>query len=130
MKMKKIGMIGIAPLFVATMACQPAHADEGDNSQLDVIAVSAEVDNESVIRGRELYTTCIGCHSGDGTGSIGPSLVDNTKDELVSLMKIYASGNEIGPMSGMMIPMVSGLSQQELDDLATYIVSDLAIESE
>lgn len=71
--------------------------------------------------GKQTYATCVGCHGAQGEGGIGPKLAGQSVDALVEKMKGYRSGQQFGPMTGMMAPMVAGLSDEKIASVAHYI---------
>lgn len=71
--------------------------------------------------GQTLYAQCIGCHGAAGQGSVGPKLAGQEVEALAEKLKTYRSGGSIGPMSSMMQPLASGLSDSDIADLSTYI---------
>ncbi|WP_235584642.1 c-type cytochrome [Thiomicrospira sp. WB1] len=78
---------------------------------------------EDVASGGQLYSTCVGCHGANGEGGVGPKLAGQAKADLVSKMKQYKAGEEVGPMSAMMIPQAQQLSQAEIEAVAQYITT-------
>ncbi|MDR9497971.1 MAG: c-type cytochrome [Hydrogenovibrio sp.] len=78
---------------------------------------------EDVASGGQLYSTCVGCHGANGEGGVGPKLAGQAKDDLVSKMLKYKAGEEIGPMSAMMIPQAQQLSEPEIEAVAQYITT-------
>ncbi|MGB0639336.1 MAG: c-type cytochrome [Myxococcota bacterium] len=72
-------------------------------------------DFESSVNGAEVYSTsCAGCHSADGTGATGPSLVEKVpqlSDE--DLLDVIENGT--GSMPDM------GLSTPEADAVFLYV---------
>lgn len=68
--------------------------------------------------------TCNACHGADFKTSlmpIYPKLAGQNKEYLVNSIKAYKAGERTGTNPGMMTPMVSGLTDEEIEELATYI---------
>lgn len=62
--------------------------------------------------GAELVSTCIGCHGGDLTGGMGPSLVDKDPERIVEVLTKGIPGT----------PMTPGLkTPDEAQAIADYI---------
>lgn len=84
---------------------------------------SKDVVSYNIENGANLYATCIGCHGMKGEGGVGPQLQGQKKEDIISKVNIYKSGGRIGPMSGMMTPMVAGLTEDDVQDIAAYIAT-------
>lgn len=68
--------------------------------------------------------TCNACHGADFKTSlmpIYPKLAGQNKEYLVSSIAAYKAGERTSTNAGMMTPMVSGLTDEEIEELATYI---------
>ncbi len=67
------------------------------------------------------YAKCIGCHGANGEKvALGKSKVikDMSKADFIASMKGYQDGSYGGPMKGVMIPQVKGLSEANITALA------------
>lgn len=64
--------------------------------------------------GEQLVSTCIGCHGGDLTGGMGPSLVDKDAEHIVDVLVNGIEGTPMTP--GMKTP-------EEAQAIADYITS-------
>jgi len=73
--------------------------------------------------GEKLYATCVGCHGASGEGGVGPRLNNQTVDDVVAKLEKYKAGEQIGPMTGMMAPMASPLSSDDMKAVAEYITT-------
>lgn len=69
----------------------------------------------------EKYDQCIGCHGAAGEGGVGPQLVGQTKEQIARKLTLYRQGSEVGPMSAMMWPMASGLTDDDIIELSKHI---------
>ena len=72
--------------------------------------------------GEALASGCASCHGGDGIAAVDryPSLAGQNGEYLFQAMKAYQNGNRRGGQATVMHGQVSGLSEQELRDLAAY----------
>ncbi len=75
--------------------------------------------------GKAKAGTCFTCHGADGIGIVDmyPNLAGQKEAYLVSSMKAYKDGSRSGGMAGLMTPMVSGLSDADIADLAAFYSS-------
>lgn len=75
--------------------------------------------------GKGKATMCVSCHGQDGisTAPIYPNLAGQKEQYLVSSLQAYKNGQREGGQSALMYPMVSGLSEQDILDLAAYYAS-------
>jgi cytochrome c553 len=68
--------------------------------------------------------TCNACHGADFKTSlmpIYPKLAGQNKEYLVNAINAYKAGERTGTNAGMMTPMVSSLTDEEIEELTTYI---------
>lgn len=72
--------------------------------------------------GQGIASACAGCHGADGnsTNPQWPKLAGQHETYLVIAIRAYQSGARTNPM---MQPMVAGLSDQDIQDLAAYFAS-------
>ncbi len=73
--------------------------------------------------GERLYVTCLGCHGVKGDGGIGPRINNQSKEELVTKLKLYKSGQSRGVNARLMISMAEILSDQGIDQVAEFITT-------
>lgn len=76
-----------------------------------------------VVDGKKAFTVCVGCHGAHAEGGVGPRLNNQTADVIVSKLKRYKAGEQIGPMSVMMRPMAEELNEAEMKAIADYVVT-------
>ncbi|MDG6778161.1 c-type cytochrome [Thiomicrorhabdus sp. zzn3] len=95
-------------------------AEDGAQQQVEEQAAAAVSTAKS---GSGIYATCVGCHGGSGEGGVGPKLAGQSKDALVDKLTRYKAGEQIGPMTAMMQPIVSGLSEDDIQAVAEYITT-------
>ncbi|MEM8574849.1 MAG: cytochrome c [Pseudomonadota bacterium] len=66
--------------------------------------------------------TCVNCHGPGGQGMASfPKLAGQSADYIIGRLNQYRAGETIGPNSALMIPMATGLSDEEILNLAAYI---------
>ncbi|NIO43627.1 MAG: c-type cytochrome [Burkholderiales bacterium] len=71
--------------------------------------------------GKQKAATCAGCHGADGKGvAPNPPLAGLKESYFVEQLKAYKSGARANPM---MKQFASGLSDQDMADLAAYYAS-------
>lgn len=70
-------------------------------------------------RGKQLSTTCAACHDADGNSNNPqfPRIAGQHADYMVQALKAYKSGAR---KNAIMAGIVSGLSEQDMEDLAAY----------
>jgi len=73
--------------------------------------------------GRSLYqSSCASCHGGEAQGMGNfPALAGQQAANLRAKLKAYRDGQQVGPLSGVMIPQAQGLSDQQIRDVAAFI---------
>lgn len=83
---------------------------------------NANTDNAQYTKGQALSQFCMGCHGENGIASIesNPNLAGQNKKYLVYALKAYRDGTRKGGMASIMRPNASGLSNDDIDALATY----------
>ena len=84
---------------------------------------SAEAQEGDALAGEARYSeTCVNCHGPSGRGMASfPRLAGRDADYITGRLIQYRSGETIGPNSGLMIPMASDLSDEEIANLAAYL---------
>lgn len=88
-----------------------------------VVPAPAPVAPAVAINGQESYATCAGCHGGNGEGGVGPALNNQSVADIVAKLEKYKAGEQMGPMTGMMAPMASGLDTATMTAIAEYITA-------
>ncbi len=83
--------------------------------------------------GKEKYASCAACHGADGAGQGGafPKLTGLGEDEVVKSLTAYREGDkdylksvDLGDRYGTMAPNASGLSDDDIADLAAYVAEE------
>lgn len=107
-----LGLIFFMSLYGIEQKEEIAGADEeGKTEENNDGAASEDFDPETFVQGQ-----CIGCHGGDLSGGIGPSLVglSDSKEEIHDIIKNGQGG---------MPPFGGKISDEQIDQLAEYILS-------
>ena len=73
--------------------------------------------------GQALYASCAGCHGMQGDGGVGPKLKGQKEEDLISKMILYRAGEQVGPMTGMMAPMVKDMSDEDIERVVKFILT-------
>ena len=73
--------------------------------------------------GAKLYNGCAACHGGNGEGGVGPTLVGQTSEEIISKLVAYKNGETRGAQSVLMWGQSAGLSDADMQNLAAYIIT-------
>ncbi|GAB6070074.1 hypothetical protein JCM30760_11710 [Thiomicrorhabdus hydrogeniphila] len=73
--------------------------------------------------GEKAYATCVGCHGAKAEGGVGPRLNNQKPEDIVAKLEKYKSGEQMGPMTAMMAPMASGLSEADMKAIADYVTT-------
>jgi cytochrome c553 len=91
---------------------------------VDRLMESDPVRGARATAGLELYRhRCRLCHhrSGRGGDRFTPSLQKHNAQSTVAMLNIYRNGQEVGPMTNLMIPWAEDLSEEEIQNLGEYI---------
>ncbi len=73
--------------------------------------------------GEAAYATCVGCHGAKAEGGLGPRLNNQKPEDIVAKLEKYKAGEQMGPMTGMMAPMAAGLTVDDMQAIAEYVVT-------
>lgn len=73
--------------------------------------------------GEKAFATCVGCHGAMAEGGLGPRLNNQAPEDIVAKLEKYKAGEQLGPMTGMMAPMASGLTSDDMKAIAEYVVT-------
>lgn len=89
---------------------------------IGLLAASALADD--TVPGEKLYKkVCRSCHGPTAKGMASfPKLIGHDVGYLVGRLQQYRSGEKVGPNTALMAPRVADLSDQDITDVATYIV--------
>lgn len=77
-------------------------------------------------KGAELYQgACRACHGPTAKGLASyPKLAGQSYEHIVRRLRQYRAGDRIGPNTPLMTPQAEGLSDADIDDVATYIAQN------
>ena len=80
---------------------------------------------DAAVDGAAKYSTsCASCHGANGEGMAAfPKLAGLDAETVKSRMADYKAGKQVGPQSGVMMPIASMLTDAEVDALATHIAA-------
>jgi len=101
----------------APVAEVPAAVEEKVAEVKEVVAAAVAPSGEKA------YATCVGCHGAKGEGGVGPRLNNQTVADVIAKLEKYKSGEQVGPMTGMMAPMAAGLSADDMKVIAEYVTT-------
>jgi len=73
--------------------------------------------------GQAAYATCVGCHGANGEGGVGPKLAGQSAAAIKDKLHKYKAGEQVGPMTSMMAPMATGLSDADIENIAAYVAT-------
>ena len=96
---------------------------------LSVLAIlfisTSTVDAQDYSQSEKLYKkTCRACHGpkAKGTNSF-PKLAGQSAEVISERLKQYRAGETIGPSSGLMKPVAEKLSDEQIEDISSYIAT-------
>lgn len=97
----------------------PAPAPKEDESSKFVAAPAVPAGQPSVAAGKTKSAPCAACHGADGNALVPmyPKLAGQSSAYLVKQLREFKNGTRVDPV---MAPMVAGLSEQDIADLAIY----------
>lgn len=87
------------------------------------IAGGTAVAAVAALPGEAKYAACGACHGAQGGGGVGPALAGQTVEYIVGRLNQYKAGEKVGNQSNLMWGQAAGLSDQDMNDLAEYIVT-------
>ncbi|MGI9294361.1 MAG: c-type cytochrome [Pseudomonadales bacterium] len=115
-----ISLLLLCALLVGTQGC--GGKDQTPNvgaNQTAEATMPAEAQNADNVDGAELAGTCVACHGDKGLSQnpLWPNLAGQKKGYLAAQINAFRNGGREEPT---MAPFVSGLSDAQVDALATY----------
>ena len=87
---------------------------------VDGVSASVAV---AALPGEAKYAACGACHGAQGGGGVGPALAGQTVEYIVGRLNQYKAGEKVGNQSNLMWGQAAGLSDQDMNELAEYIVT-------
>jgi cytochrome c len=82
-----------------------------------------EVSTMPILPGELKYAACGACHGANGGGGVGPALKGQSIDYIVGRLNQYKAGEKVGSQSNLMWGQAAGLSDQDIQELAEFIVT-------
>lgn len=81
--------------------------------------------DQDIAAGEDIYQdTCRNCHGPTARGMASfPRLAGQDHDYLVTRLEQYKAGEEVGPNSGLMIPIASAMSAEDIMNVSAYIAT-------
>jgi cytochrome c553 len=73
--------------------------------------------------GEMAYAGCVACHGAGGEGGVGPMLAGQSATQIAGKLLQYKNGETLGAQSALMWSQAAQLSQDDIDNLAAYIVT-------
>lgn len=100
-------------------------AIENRITPFSVVNVEGGMERDVVpaLPGEAKYAACGACHGANGSGGVGPALAGQTIEYIVNRLNSYRNGEKVGSQSNMMWGQAAGLSDTDINDLATYVNS-------
>jgi cytochrome c553 len=77
----------------------------------------------AALPGEAKYVGCAACHGPNGGGGIGPALAGRDVDYIVGRLTAYRANETVGAQSALMWGQAAALSDDDIKDLADYVVS-------
>lgn len=100
---------------------------DGNDCFLPIMAVNIEGGTQvaavAALPGEAKYAACGACHGAQGGGGVGPALAGQTVEYIVGRLNQYKAGEKVGNQSNLMWGQAAGLSDQDINELAEYIVT-------
>ena len=100
-------------------------AIENRITPFSVVTVAGEsaVAAVAALPGEAKYAACGACHGAQGGGGVGPALAGQTVEYIVGRLNQYKAGEKVGNQSNLMWGQAAGLSDQDMTELAEYIIT-------
>ena len=99
----------------------------GNDCFLPIMALNVEGGMQVAVvdslPGEAKYAACGACHGAQGGGGVGPALAGQTVEYIVGRLNQYKAGEKVGNQSNLMWGQAAGLSDQDINELAEYIVT-------
>lgn len=128
-----LAILAIAALGVVATGCGGDDDDEGDTTAAEETTTEATTTTEAgggggggeaggggdAAAGEQIFAdNCATCHGEDGSGGQGPNLQNAGLDEAAVVEQVTNGGGGMPPFGGQ-------LSEQEIQDVAAYVVEDI-----
>ncbi|MDW4499744.1 c-type cytochrome [Sulfitobacter sp. D35] len=90
----------------------------------DTAAASGDADVDLAAAEKIFSKTCRACHGNKAQGVASyPKLSDKEPEQIAEKLRIYRSGEKIGPNSVLMIQHAKKLSDEDIEGLAVYVAT-------
>ena len=89
----------------------------------DCGGASVAAEAVAALPGEAKYVGCVACHGPNGGGGIGPALAGRDTDYIVGRLTAYRANETVGAQSALMWGQAAALSDDDIKDLADYVVS-------
>ncbi|WP_227271586.1 c-type cytochrome [Roseobacter weihaiensis] len=97
-------------------------ADAKANEKPETAAIAQEVDLEAAEN--IFHKSCRACHGNQAQGVASyPKLSDKTPEYIAEKLRIYRSGEKIGPNSILMISHAKKLSDEDIANISVYVAT-------
>ena len=73
--------------------------------------------------GEAKYAACGACHGAQGGGGVGPALAGQSVEYIIGRLNQDKAGEKVGNQSNLMWGQAAGLSDQDMTELAEYIIT-------
>ncbi|MET1414134.1 c-type cytochrome [Roseibium sp. HPY-6] len=89
------------------------------------MVLATQTSAQDLDAGQKLYKkSCRSCHGPTAKGMASfPKLAGNTEDYLVGRLTTYRAGEKVGPNTALMAPRARNLSDEDITNIVTFIVS-------
>jgi len=73
--------------------------------------------------GKMAFVGCVACHGAAGEGGVGPQLAGQTMETIADKLTRYKNGETVGVQSALMWSQAAQLSNDDIDNIAAYVVT-------
>ena len=103
---------------------KPDETDTTASNETEMSEVSEEmIQSADMEAGKKIFLkSCRACHGNKGQGAASyPKIADKDPEYIAEKLKIYRSGEKIGPNSILMIQKVKKLSDEDIVNISVYV---------
>lgn len=97
--------------------------ETGGVVEMAAVQAAARAEASPAELGKQAYVGCIACHGANGEGGIGPALAGQPATDVAAKLVQYKNGETRGGQSALMWSQAAQLSDNDIENLATYIES-------
>lgn len=109
--------------LAATLLVLSGCSEQNSTTEEFKIPQTSKLSVSVINPGERLYVTCLGCHGVKGDGGVGPRINNQSKEELVTKLNLYKSGQPRGVNASLMISMAEVLSDQGIEQVSEFITT-------